>query len=94
MSELRKGVVVYSENDIQAEASRKVAELSDKERSLLIDAIANAKAEKTIRDIIQRNFRKVQADVRGIIERECWQPQDITPVARGAADPRMVDPFA
>ena len=94
MNELRKGVVVYAEDEIQAEARRKVEELSDKERTILVEAIANAKAEKAIRDIIQRNFRKVQADVRGIIEKECWQPQDITPVKRGAADSRMVDPFA
>ena len=93
-NEIRKGVVVYSDDGIQAEARRRVEALSDKERASLIESIANAKAEKCIRDVIQRNFRRVQADVKGIIEKECWQPQDMTPVGRGPADPRMVDPFA
>ena len=93
-NELSKGVVVYSHDGIQAEARSRVEALSDKERASLIESIANAKAEKCIRDVIQRNFRKVQADVKGIIEKECWQPQDMTPVGRESADPRMVDPFA
>jgi hypothetical protein len=84
MNEIGKGVVVYSDEDIKAEARARVQALSHVERASLVESIANAKADKCIRDIIQSNFRKVQADVRGIIDRECRQPQDI----------RMVDPFA
>jgi hypothetical protein len=94
VNEISKGVVVYSDDDIIVKARSRVEALSDKERTSLIESIANAKAEKCIRDVIQRNFRRVQADVKGIIEKECWQPQDMTPVGRRPADPRMVDPFA
>ena len=94
MNELKRGVVVYSDDDLKVEARSRVEALSQKERDSLIESIAAAKAEKCIRDIIHRNFRKVQADVKGIIDKECWQPQDITPMGKGAADSRMVDPFA
>ena len=49
----------------------------------LEETIAKDKAEKVVRDIIESNFKRIQAEVKGIIDRECRQPQDI----------RMVDPF-
>lgn len=94
IGELRKGVVIYAYDDILQEARMRVDTLSADEKAELLEMIAKEKADKAIRDIIERNFRKVQADVRGIIDRECSQPQDISPVKDEGIDFRMVDPFA
>ena len=94
INELRKGVVIYAYDDIFQEAKERVESLTDEEREELLEKIAKERADKAVRDVIERNFRKVQADVRGIIDRECAQPQSITPIADGGVDPRMVDPFA
>ena len=94
INELRKGVVIYAYDDIFQEAKERVESLTDEEREELLEKIAKERADKAVRDVIERNFRKVQADVRGIIDRECAQPQSITPIADDGVDPRMVDPFA
>ena len=94
LGELRKGVVIYAYDDILQEARMRVDTLSADEKAELLEMIAKEKADKAIRDIIERNFRKVQMDVRGIIDRECSQPQDISPVKDEGIDFRMVDPFA
>jgi hypothetical protein len=94
INELRKGVVIYAYDDIFQEAKERVESLTDEEREELLEKIAKERADKAVRDVIERNFRKVQADVRGIIDRECAQPQSITPIADSGVDPRMVDPFA
>ena len=86
--------VIYDYDDILQEARMRVDTLSADEKAELLEMIAKEKADKAIRDIIERNFRKVQADVRGIIDRECSQPQDIIPVKDEGIDFRMVDPFA
>ena len=93
-SELSKGIVVYEKDDMQREAIRRKDALSEDERNELLERIAKEKADKLVRDTIQRNFRKVQMDVRGIIERECYMPQDITPPSFREPDYRMTDPFA
>ena len=94
LGELRKGVVIYAYDDILQEARMRVDTLSADEKAELLEMIAKEKADKAIRDIIERNFRKVQMDVRGIIDRECSQPQDISPVKDEGIDFRMVDLFA
>ena len=93
-NELSKGVVVYDKDDMRAEAVRRKDALSEDERNELLERIAKEKADKLVHDTIQRNFRKVQMDVRGIIERECYMSQDITPPRYSEPDYRMTDPFA
>ena len=70
--------------DIKIEAVRLRDSLSEAERDELLESIAKERADKIVREIIERNFKKIQAEVKAIIDRECQQPQDI----------RMVDPFA
>ena len=93
MSGLMKGIVIYDKDDLTEEAERMCGALTEEERSELLDRIAKERADKAVRDIIERNFRKVQADVKGIIDRECAQPQDIIPSGKHEVDPRMVDPM-
>ena len=83
VSDLRKGVVVYDSEALKEEAARLRDSLMDAERDEILETIAKDKAEKVVRDIIESNFKRIQAEVKGIIDRECRQPQDI----------RMVDPF-
>lgn len=92
-SGLMKGIVIYDKDDLTEEAGRMCEGLIEEERSELLDRIAKERADKAVRDIIERNFRKVQADVKGIIDRECAQPQDIIPSGKHEVDPRMVDPM-
>ena len=93
MNTLMKGVIVYDEEDMQIEAIRRRDALTEEDKTELLDRIAKERADKAVRDIIERNFRKVQADVKGIIDRECAQSQDITPSGKTEVDPRMVDSF-
>jgi hypothetical protein len=83
VSDLRKGVVVYDAEALKEEAARLRDSLTEAERDEILETIAKDKAEKVVRDIIESNFKRIQAEVKGIIDRECRQPQDI----------RMVDPF-
>ena len=92
--ELRKSIVIYTDDDICEAARERIGKLTEEERENLLETIAKEKADKAVRDIIERNFRQVQADVRGIIQRECAPPQDITPFTTDGIDARMVDPFA
>ena len=92
--ELRKSIVIYTDDDICEAARERIGKLSEEEKENLLETIAKEKADKAVRDIIERNFRQVQADVRGIIQRECAPPQDITPFTTDGIDARMVDPFA
>ena len=84
VNDLRKGVVIYDSEDIKIEAVRLRDSLSEAERDELLESIAKERADKIVREIIESNFKKIQAEVKAIIDRECQQPQDI----------RMVDPFA
>ena len=84
VNDLRKGVVIYDSEDIKIEAVRLRDSLTEAERDELLESIAKERADKIVREIIERNFKKIQAEVKAIIDRECQQPQDI----------RMVDPFA
>ncbi|MBO5472062.1 MAG: hypothetical protein J5976_06460, partial [Bacteroidales bacterium] len=93
MSGLMKGVVIYDKDDLTEEAERMCGGLTEEERSELLDRIAKERADKAVRDIIERNFRKVQADVKGIIDRECAQSQEISSPKAPDVDPRMVDSF-
>lgn len=88
-----KGIVIYDKDDLTEEAERMCGALTEEERSELLERIAKEREDKAVRDIIERNFRKVQADVKGIIDRECAQPQDIIPSGKHEVDPRMVDPM-
>ena len=93
MRGLMKGVVIYDKDDLTEEAERMCGGLTEEERSELLDRIAKERADKAVRDIIERNFRKVQGDVKGIIDRECVQSQEIISVNKPDVDPRMVDPM-
>ena len=93
INDLRKGVVIYDSEDIKIEAVRLRDSLSDTERDELLDSIAKERADKIVREIIERNFKKIQAEVKAIIDRECQQPQDICPSLNFLNDPRMVDAF-
>ena len=94
ISEIKKGVVVYYQEDLLKEAIRRVEALSNKEREELLEKIATQRADKAVRDIIEQNFKRIQADVKGIIDRECHQSQDISSPSVQYTDPRMVDAFA
>ena len=94
ISEIKKGVVIYQEDDLLKEAIRRVEALSKKERQELLEKIATQRADKAVRDIIEQNFKRIQADVKGIIDRECSQSQDISSSSVQYTDPRMVDAFA
>ena len=94
ISEIKKGVVVYHQEDLLKEAIRRVEALSNKEREELLEKIATQRADKAVRDIIEQNFKRIQADVKGIIDRECHQSQDISSPSAQYTDPRMVDAFA
>ena len=94
ISEIKKGVVVYQQEDFLNEAIRRVETLSEREREELLEKIATQRADKAVRDIIEQNFKRIQADVKGIIDRECRQSQDISLPSVQYTDPRMVDAFA
>lgn len=94
ISEIKKGVVIYQQDDLLKEAIRRVEALSKKERQELLEIIATQRADKAVRDIIEQNFKRIQADVKGIIDRECSQSQDISSSSVQYTDPRMVDAFA
>ena len=94
ISEIKKGVVVYQQEDLLNEAIRRVETLSEREREELLEKIATQRADKAVRDIIEQNFKRIQADVKGIIDRECSQSQDISSPSVQYTDPRMVDAFA
>ena len=94
ISEIKKGVVVYQQEDLLKEAVRRIETLSEREREELLEKIATRRADKAVRDIIEQNFKRIQADVKGIIDRECSQSQDISSPSVQYTDPRMVDAFA
>ena len=94
ISEIKKGVIVYQQEDLLKEAVRRVENLSEREREELLEKIATQRADKAVRDIIEQNFKRIQADVKGIIDRECRQSQDISSPSVQYTDPRMVDAFA
>ena len=93
-NELRKGIVLYDNDALIHEVAERINELSEMERESLIDRIASARAEKAVRDIIERNFKRVQDEIKAIIDKECSQSQEISPISKPAVDPRMVDAFS
>ena len=88
---LMKGVVIYDKDDLSEEAVRLREALTEDERSELLSRIAKERSDKVVRDIIESNFRNVQADVKAIIDRECTQSQEIISDFKPDVDPRMVD---
>jgi hypothetical protein len=94
IAELEKGVVVYQPEDVKIQARRRVDALSSTERNALLDRIATRRYNKAVRVIIEQNFKRIQDEVKGIIDRECRQSQQITIAKPQSPDPRMVDAFA
>lgn len=94
IAELEKGVVVYQPEDVIIQARRRVDALSSTERNALLDRIATRRYNKAVRVVIEQNFKRIQDEVKGIIDRECRQSQQITIAKPQSPDPRMVDAFA
>lgn len=94
IAELEKGVVVYQPEDLIIQARRRVDALSSTERNALLDRIATRRYNKAVRVVIEQNFKRIQDEVKGIIDRECRQSQQITIAKPQSPDPRMVDAFA
>ena len=94
IEELEKGVVVYQPEDVKIQARRRVDALSSTERNALLDRIATRRYNKAVRVVIEQNFKRIQDEVKGIIDRECRQSQQITIAKPQSPDPRMVDAFA
>ena len=94
IAELEKGVVVYQPEDVKIQARRRVDALSSTERNALLDRIATRRYNKAVRVVIEQNFKRIQDEVKGIIDRECRQSQQITIAKPQSPDPRMVDAFA
>ena len=92
-NELRKGIVLYDNDALIHEVAERINELSEMERESLIDRIASARAEKAVRDIIERNFKRVQDEIKAIIDKECSQSQELSSISKPSLDPRMVDPM-
>ena len=94
IAELEKGVVVYQPEDVKIQARRRVDALSSTERNALLDRIATRRYNKAVRVVIEQNFKRIQDEVKGIIDRECRQSQQITIAKPQSPDPRIVDAFA
>ena len=92
--QIRDGFVVFHEDDIPDEVARRISLLSSDERTELLEQIVSDLVNEAVKKVIAENFKRVQADVKGIIARECWQSQEIHQPENAAVDPRMVDPFA
>ena len=84
--EISKGVVIYDEDDLNTKARESMSKLNSKQKAELVQRIAQAKADEQVDRIVQENFKKVQEDIKGIVEREYTKAQ--------MNDRRMVDAFA
>jgi hypothetical protein len=94
IAELEKGVVIYLPEDMKIQARMRIDALSSTERNELLDRIATRRYNKAVRVVIEQNFKRIQDEVKGIIDRECRQSQQITIAKPQSPDPRMVDAFA
>lgn len=91
--QIKAGVVVYYYDDIPDEVARRISALSSDERTELLQQIVSDLVNEAVKRRVAENFKRVQADVKGIIARECWQPQEIHQPENKTVDPRMVDPL-
>jgi len=94
ITELEKGIVIYQPEDMEVQARIRIDALSSTERNELLDRIATRRYNKAVRVVIEQNFKRIQDEVKGIIDRECRQSQQITIAKPQSLDPRMVDAFA
>ena len=94
ITELEKGIVIYQPEDMEVQARIRIDALSSTERNELLDRIATGRYNKAVRVVIEQNFKRIQDEVKGIIDRACRQSQQITIAKPQSPDPRMVDAFA
>jgi hypothetical protein len=94
ITELEKGIVIYQPEDMEVQARIRIDALSSTERNELLDRIATRRYNKAVRVVIEQNFKRIQDEVKGIIDRECRQSQQINIAKPQSPDPRMVDAFA
>lgn len=92
-AQIKAGFVVYHDDDIPDEVTRRISLLSADERNELLEQIVTDLVNDAVKKRIAENFKRVQADVKGIIARECWQSQEIHQPENNTVDPRMVDPL-
>ena len=87
---LRKGIVVYDDDELEDKAWEAISEMTPQEKQELLERIARSKADERVTAIVQENFKRVQEDIKGIIQRESYVSQEI----HSETDKRMIDPFA
>jgi hypothetical protein len=92
-AQIKAGFVVYHDDDIPDEVTRRISLLSADERNELLEQIVTDLVNDAVKKRIAENFKRVQADVKGIIARECWLSQEIHQPENNTVDPRMVDPL-
>lgn len=87
---LRKGIVVYDDDELEDKAWEAISEMTPQEKQELLKRIARSKADERVTAIVQENFKRVQEDIKSIIQRESYVSQEI----HSETDKRMIDPFA
>lgn len=67
---LRKGSAIYSEEDLKEEVSRRILLLSSEERGAILREELQKRLSRAVEDRIQANFKRIRAEVEGIIAKE------------------------
>ena len=95
LSQLERGVAHYDEDEIEDKAWEMISALSPEEKDELLLTIARKAAEEMVNKAIMDNFKKVQDDIKSIIDKECQQSQEIQqPKKDYNNDVRVVDSFS
>ena len=95
LSQLERGAAHYDEDEIEDKAWEMISALSPEEKDELLLTIARKAAEEMVNKAIMDNFKKVQDDIKSIIDKECQQSQEIQqPKKDYNNDVRVVDSFS
>ena len=92
---LERGPAHYDEEEIEDKAWELISALSPEDKDELLMSLAKKAAEEMVNKAILDNFKKVQDDIKGIIDKECEQSQEIQqPKKDYTKDIRVVDSFS
>ena len=92
--QLQRGVAHYEEDELDDKAWELISALKLEEQDELVMSLALKAADEMVTAAIMDNFKKVQDDIKGIIDRECQQSQEIQVVNKDYTnDRRLVDSF-